>query len=318
MTVVPEVSVVIPTRNRWARLSRAALPSALRQEGVELEVIVVDDYSTDGSPDRVAQLGDPRVRLVSHDRRQGVAAARNTGVAAATAGWLAFLDDDDLWAPTKLRTQLEVARRRRAAFVFGGVAVLDEHLRIDHVTRPPADAAATLAEDLLTRNTVPAGSSNVLVEAALVRDAGGFDERLRYTEDWDLWLRIACGLQAAAVPEILVGYVRHPLATQFAGARAVSELRYFAAKHRSRGLRADPAQFLAWIGSEHFAAGRRSQAVSTYLLSGLVLKRPRHLVRAASSLVGARSPVPHGDDAGRSVAAPPDATWLATFAPVPS
>ena len=95
----PEVSVVVPTRDRWELLSTCALPSATCQEGVAIEVIVVDDGSSDGTAAGLAALDDPRVLTVRHDRPRGVSAARNSGIRAARGTWLAFLDDDDLWAP---------------------------------------------------------------------------------------------------------------------------------------------------------------------------------------------------------------------------
>src|SRR5829696_5642514 len=93
----PTVSVVIPTRNRSQLLSRT-LQSALNQEEVAVEVVVVDDGS-DNRDALVPEIEDTRVRLVRHRQRRGPAAARNTGIEAARAPWVAFLDDDDLWAP---------------------------------------------------------------------------------------------------------------------------------------------------------------------------------------------------------------------------
>src|SRR5919109_858912 len=103
MPRAPDVTVVIPTKDRWDLLSTAALPSALGQEDVDLEVVVVDDGSTDETPDHVVGLRDPRLRIVRHDRSLGVAQARNAGIRAANSDWIAFLDDDDVWAPRKLR-----------------------------------------------------------------------------------------------------------------------------------------------------------------------------------------------------------------------
>ena len=107
------VSVVVPTRNRRTLLSKA-LRSVLRQQGVELEAIVVDEASTDDTVDEVTALGDPRVRLIRHDTPRGVSAARTEGAATARCDWLAFLDDDDLWAPDKLASQIQAARRPAA------------------------------------------------------------------------------------------------------------------------------------------------------------------------------------------------------------
>src|ERR687898_2985729 len=95
---VADVSVVVPTHDR-PRLLMQTLGSILRQQAVDFEVIVVDDGSRDGTAEVVSWLGDARVRLLRHDRSKGVSAARNTGIAAAHGEWLAFCDDDDLWAP---------------------------------------------------------------------------------------------------------------------------------------------------------------------------------------------------------------------------
>ena len=106
---MPEVSVVIPTRDR-SRLLGLTLHSVLWQRGVVVVVVVVDDGSTDDTAQTVAGLADPRVRLVRHDTAQGVSAARNRGITEAHGRWVAFLDDDDLWAPDKLACQLQAAR----------------------------------------------------------------------------------------------------------------------------------------------------------------------------------------------------------------
>ncbi|MFL5884580.1 MAG: glycosyltransferase family 2 protein, partial [Thermoleophilaceae bacterium] len=97
------VSVVIPTHNRWPQM-RGTLDGALGQTGVEHEVIVVDDCSSDGTAEGLAGIENDRLRFLRHEQNRGVAAARNTGIEAARHEWLAFLDDDDLWAPNKLRT----------------------------------------------------------------------------------------------------------------------------------------------------------------------------------------------------------------------
>src|SRR3712207_5655017 len=106
---IPEISVVIPTRDRCAELMVAGLPAALGQEGVDHEVIVVDDGSADGTSALLADREEGRLRVIRNDSPRGVAAARNQGLRAALAEWVAFLDDDDLWSPHKLRDQLDAA-----------------------------------------------------------------------------------------------------------------------------------------------------------------------------------------------------------------
>ena len=94
------MSVVIPTRDR-PRLLQRALASALRQVGVVAEVVIVDDG---GSPPVALAPTGGRVRVLRKDRSEGVSAARNAGIAAARGEWVAFLDDDDVWAPAKLES----------------------------------------------------------------------------------------------------------------------------------------------------------------------------------------------------------------------
>jgi len=185
---MPEVSVVIPTRNR-SRLLALTLHSVRWQRGVDLEVLVVDDGSADDTAETVAGLADPRIRLLRHDRPQGVSAARNRGIAAAGGAWVAFLDDDDLWAPDKLARQLEAAHQTGRTWVYTGEVSMDERLRILD-GRPPAPPEQVL-ERLVRHNAVPAGASNVVVQADTLARAGAFDTRLRNNEDWDLWIRLA-------------------------------------------------------------------------------------------------------------------------------
>src|SRR5262245_31802290 len=123
----PEVSVVIPTRNRL-RLLTLALASVLDQRDVRLEVIVIDEASTDDVAAAIASLGDSRVRLVRHAPAQGMGAARNRGIAEAAGDWIAFLDDDDVWAPDKLALQLEALRTSGREWAYtGAVNITDDH-----------------------------------------------------------------------------------------------------------------------------------------------------------------------------------------------
>ena len=99
---MPKVSVVLPTFERWPLLLRA-LTSVLDQTDVDLEVLVIDDCSSDGTPARLGAIADPRLRVLRQETNQGVARARNRAIEAAQGEWVAFLDDDDFWAPTCLR-----------------------------------------------------------------------------------------------------------------------------------------------------------------------------------------------------------------------
>jgi len=122
----PDVSVIIPTRDRWQLLLRSA-GCALGQAGVALEVVIVDDGSITECPD-LKVLRDRRVRMVRHTTSRGVSAARNTGMEVARGRWLAWLDDDDLWAPDKLAVQL--GRIGTAVIVYGAAVAVDSTFRV--------------------------------------------------------------------------------------------------------------------------------------------------------------------------------------------
>ena len=114
MSPATRVSVVIPTRNRCSLLARA-LECVQRQRGVEVEAVVVDDGSEDGTSEYLKRVSGVELAVVRHKRPRGVATARNAGVERASASWVAFLDDDDLWAPDKLARQVAALDARAGA-----------------------------------------------------------------------------------------------------------------------------------------------------------------------------------------------------------
>src|SRR4051812_278822 len=148
----PEVTVIIPTRDRWPLLE-VTLHTALAQEDVVLEVLVVDDGSRDETPVRLAEVADERVSVIRHDSSRGVGVARNAAISEARGEWLAFLDDDDLWAPNKLKTQLAATAARGADWAYGAALVVDEEWTVlDRIDVPDPD---TLLGLLLVYNRVP-------------------------------------------------------------------------------------------------------------------------------------------------------------------
>jgi hypothetical protein len=288
----PEVSVVIPTRNRWPLLSTHALPSALAQEDVNLEVIVVDDASTDETARGLAEVASPLLRVIRiepADRPAGsrtTGRARNRGIEAARGEWLAFLDDDDIWAPRKLATQLEAARIAGASFVYSRVVVVDEHKRVVGVQALPDPRS--LHDLMLLGNHVPGGGSGAIARADDVRRVGGFDESLVYVEDWDLWIRLVDGAVVAACPDVHVARVEHPDISLFRERPdVVDDMRRMLEKYttvdpsRSRGT-------LEWLAWEHHLAGRRFTAAALYLRAALRFRSPGNLPPALGALFGAR------------------------------
>ena len=175
-----DVTVVIPTRDRPDLLA-LTLQTALWQDGVQTEILVVDDGEDVGTAELVRQVGNSRVRLLRNSGPRGVSGARNTGIAAAHGQWIAFLDDDDLWSPRKLRTQLDMVEQSGAAWVYAGDVTVDEELRVIGGAPPPAPE--TVVTELRRHNAVPAGSSNVVVRRDVLDTVGRFDPHLRTSEE---------------------------------------------------------------------------------------------------------------------------------------
>lgn len=201
-----DATVVIPTRNR-AEFLKGAVGSALAQTDVSIEVVVVDDASDDASAAVELEGLDARIQVVRRHARGGPGAARNDGIARASGEWVAFLDDDDLWSPTKLRKQLDAASPVGAGFAYGGALAVDELLEPLYLWRVPPPEK--LLDSLLALNVVPAGASNVVARTELVRGLGGFDENLDHLCDWDLWTRLAAAAPAARVDEVVTAYRLH-------------------------------------------------------------------------------------------------------------
>ena len=241
MATMPDVSVVVPTRNRSGLLA-VTLRSALAQRGVDFEIVVVDEASTDDTQAVIDSFKDRRIRVIRHDTPRGVSVARNHGIDEARGAWLAFLDDDDLWAPDKLARQLSIARTSGAHWVYVG------HVNINYRYRvfggaPPLPPEALLSE-LPQQNVVPGGCSGVLVSREALERAGRFDEGFQPMADWDLWLRLARFGTPAHVPQPLVAYRLHGAQMSLNGARVEEEFWRLA----ERNPAANPALLLRYTG----------------------------------------------------------------------
>jgi hypothetical protein len=137
-----------------------------------------------------------------------VSAARNAGTEVARGRWVAWCDDDDVWAPAKLSLQLRaLAATPGALWCNGGSVYVDTSLRLSRIRRCPRPA--TIATDLLRVNAVTGGGSGVVADRALALALGGFDTRLSMYADWDMWARLAHAAPLAVVDLPLVGYVEH-------------------------------------------------------------------------------------------------------------
>jgi hypothetical protein len=250
----PTVSIIVPTRNRSAMLAQA-LRCALGQRSVDVEVIVVDEASTDDTPRMLASIRDPRLRVLRHDTPKGVSTARNLAVDAARGEWLAFLDDDDLWAADKLACQLDAAATAGADWAYAGAVVIDLEGRILRGGPPPDPL--TVVKLLPRYDVIPGGGSNVIMKRALWARTGGFDPRLRNTEDWELWLRLSKQGPPACASVPAVGRRLHGANSTLDVAEIVRGISLIQQMHQ-----ADPdwAMLHRWLAFSCLRAGLPGQA----------------------------------------------------------
>lgn len=202
----PLVTVVVPVYN-GARFLAETLASVLAQRDCEIDLVVVDDGSTDESPKIVARFGD-RVRAL-RQANAGVAAARNTGAAGARGTYLAFLDQDDVWEPDLVASLVAALEHRpENVLAFADSWIVDArggaHGRRSRFLRP---VAGDVFAALIPRNFVPVETA--LLRTETWRALDGFDRELRYLEDWELCLRAARKGPFAYVDRPLARYRVH-------------------------------------------------------------------------------------------------------------
>lgn len=283
----PAVSVIIPTRDRMHLLGRT-LASVLAQRDVIVQAIVVDDGSNDGTTASIEALDRSDIQVLRRETSHGVAAARNAGTAIADTEWVAWCDDDDRWAPDKLRTQLEALDAApQARWAASSAVVVDLDDRVMGVER--ALRAGEAAEHLLQMNLVPAGGSGVLAERALYDEVRGFDERLAILADWDLWTRFALAADVAHVDRPHVAYLRHAGAMSRSLDDIDRELGLirdrFAEARLERGVSLDEAGMLRWTTWQHVRARRTGPAVRGYLRMAARHRQPEAVVKALTVVV---------------------------------
>jgi glycosyltransferase involved in cell wall biosynthesis len=195
---------VVPTRNRRPVLA-TTLGTIVAQRGVDLRVIVVDEGSSDDTPEYLGAVADPRFEIVRHDEPKGLAAARNAGLERATSRWVAFCDDDDLWAPDKLARQLaELDRVDGAQWACAGTVSIDAELNVIGYHRPPP--SGDVHSLLQATNVIPGGGSSLLVDAELARSVGGYQAYATGCEDFSMHCQLAVRSPLASVDLPLIGY----------------------------------------------------------------------------------------------------------------
>jgi glycosyltransferase involved in cell wall biosynthesis len=203
--------------------------------------------------------------LIHHETPKGVAVARNAGLARARASWVAFLDDDDLWAPTKLARQLEAAVAG-VNWVCVGAMVVDVGLNVVSCTRLPPESDVAR---LLSYNCIPGGGSGPMVRTAVAREVGGFDPQLAILADWDMWIRLFLHSAPAYVDRPLMAYLRHYSSMSHRNDGFSAELERMVGKYgearRTLGIEVERDRWLKWVAAMQVRLGHRREAVQIYL-----------------------------------------------------
>lgn len=203
----PLVSVIIPNYN-YERYLREAIDSALAQTYPNIEIIVVDDGSTDSSREIIESYGS-EIRAV-FQKNQGVSAARNNGAATSKGEYIAFLDADDVWLPEKLQSQIHTfASSEEFGLVHVGVEEIDAQ---GNVLRRETDGLqGSISRDLLLfeRAAILGGGSGIMTRRRIFDEIGGFDTDLSTSADWDISYRISSRHKVGFVKETLLRYRMH-------------------------------------------------------------------------------------------------------------
>lgn len=208
------VSVIVPCYNH-APFIVEAVESVLRQGHSDLEVIIVDDCSTDNSWEVIQRLTltDPRVKAIRHSRNQGLPSSRNDGLSIAAGEYIAFCDSDDVWEPNKLETQLaSLSANPQYDVVYCDTRIIDQDgvptgKKFSDVYPPATNTSGWMFDQLVHRNFINVQSA--LMRRRCLESTGSFDEDLGALEDWWYWVQLSRSHQFLYLPDLLARYRVH-------------------------------------------------------------------------------------------------------------
>jgi len=226
---MPSVSIIIPTCNRPQLLPRAV--ESARAAGTDVEIIVVDDASQDETAAVCAQL--PGINYIRLERSQGVAGARNLGILAGTAEFVAFLDDDDLRLPGSVDLQVsKLAAAPQVGFVCGAMLIADQNYRLTGGVSSPPKVGEDAFWKLLELD-FPVMPLSVVIRKQCFLSAGLLNRRISGIDDWDILVRIAELFPVMTMAEP-VGIYRQPAPCSGQGSSVQSCQLARAARHQLR------------------------------------------------------------------------------------
>jgi Glycosyltransferases involved in cell wall biogenesis len=202
---LPLISVIIPTFNRASIIERA-IHSVLKQTHKNIEIIIVDDCSTDGTQSILNKFKNNNFFYFLHEKNKGPAAARNTGIFNSSGEYIAFLDSDNEWLPKKLEIQIRSFQKAKdIGLVYCDTIVLKNHQIVSIIPSPAIkNIEGNIFNSLLIENFID--TSSVLIKKECFQNIGYFDEKFDCLEDYDLFLRICKCYNVKHVKDFLVKY----------------------------------------------------------------------------------------------------------------
>lgn len=191
------VTVIIPTYNR-AQLVTKAIESVLDQTYSNLEILVIDDHSTDNTKEIIEKIDDDRIKYLLNERTKGAQGARNTGLIKAKGEWIAFLDSDDIWLENKLQIQVTQLIKKNKQFCHSNWYVENGNKTTVHKKN---------INNILKINYIGTFSS-VVLSKGLIEKIGLLDENLESCQDWDYWIRVCQHVKPLYIDKPLLVYVK--------------------------------------------------------------------------------------------------------------
>lgn len=250
------VSVVMSTYNRENWL-RQAVDSVLRQNGVDLELIIVNNGCVDGTANYLDSVDDSRVKVIVHDENIGMVPAKNSGLSEARGDWVALIDDDDVWAPDKLLRQLTEVESTGLEWSTTGCVYINGDLEIIGGVPPPSPDV--LVGDLVRRYTLQGGASAFLWRRGTMQ-SDLINESVPNMSDWELSLRLARRSRPAVVYAPLVGYRQHASSMSQTTNAFPAELDRMAAIFEEIVSEKSRPYVYEFVGSQLLRRNRRAEA----------------------------------------------------------
>lgn len=207
------VSVIIPIHNREQIIARS-IQSVLSQTYTDFEIVVIDDCSTDNSVSVVNSLNDPRIHLHLNKENKGAAGSRNLGIEKAKGTYIAFLDSDDLWLPSKLNYQVNLLSAAKSKYVFSAghtIATKNFDYRPAQETLIEKDHPKNLTltqKDCLRGVPLKAHICSLIAPKFLFEELGNFSEEIPNSEDWEIFIRLSKAADCLYIDEPIAIYFR--------------------------------------------------------------------------------------------------------------